>query len=220
MFAAVCCMTASAFAQDNMKSYDMVGVSYDNTHLGGKNYEFGDDDAMSLNGFGVEYLHGFSVSKKLPLFLEVGAKVNMGFGSIEEKGYDDKFTTKLQMLRVNVPVSLAYRYSINETMSITPYVGIDFRLNALAQMKGEYTYDGETEETDWISLFDKDKMGEDETWNRFQMGWHIGARFEYTKFSIGLSYGTDFIKAFNYSEDGYKSHVTTGNFALTLGYRF
>lgn len=224
ILAAACGMFLSASAQhatemevnyfESNSGYNIIGLSYDYTSLNGKNFSFADNESMSLNGFGVEYIHGFSLSSSTPLFLELGAKINMGFGKATDPEYKEDYA-KVQMLRVNVPVSLAYRYAFGSNMAITPFVGIDFRVNALARVN-----DGD--EYGWYSLFDKEEVGEDDTWNRFQMGWHLGARFEYEKFSLAVSGGTDFIKAFSYKddEDGYKSHVSTGNLAVTLGYRF
>lgn len=222
---AVCGISFSASAQhatememntfDSNDDYNIIGLSYDYTSLSGKNYNFNGNESMSLNGFGVEYIHGFSLSRQLPMFIELGAKINMGFGSAEDPD-DSDYYTSVQMLRVNVPVSFAWRFNIGGDMAITPFAGLDFRVNALARAK----YNEPGDEYDWYSLFDEDEMGEDETWNRFQMGWHIGARFEYNRLSFAVSGGTDFIKAYCYSEDGYKSHVGTGNLAITLGYRF
>lgn len=221
MLAAACGMFLSASAQhatemevnyyDTNSSYNIIGLSYDYTSLNGKNFEFAENKSMGLNGFGIEYIHGFSLSSTTPLFLELGAKLNMGFGKATSPEDSESFV-KVQNLRVNIPVSLAYRYSIGSNMAITPFVGLDFRVNVLNRAN-----DGD--EYGWYSLFDKDEVGDD-TWNRFQMGWHLGARFEYEKISLAVSGGTDFIKAFSYKEDGYKSHVSTGNLAVTLGYRF
>lgn len=219
MLAAACGMFLSASAQhatemevnsyETNSGYNIIGLSYDYTSLSGKNFEFAENKSMGLNGFGVEYIHGFSLSSTTPLFLELGAKLNMGFGKATEPD-DSEYFVKVQNLRVNIPVSLAYRYSIGSNMAITPFVGLDFRVNVLNRANID---------DEWYSLFDKDEVG-DETWNRFQMGWHLGARFEYKKVSLAVSGGTDFIKAFSYKEDDYKSHVSTGNLAVTIGYRF
>lgn len=200
---------------DAPSSYNLVGISYDNTNLSGKNYIFNGKESMGLNGFGVEYTHGFGLSRSLPMYLEAGLKFNMGFGSNTDDG--DKL--KMQMMRLSVPVSYAWRFGFGDGMAFSPYAGIDFRFNAVGKLKVENSAGNETE---WVSVFDKDDMGgEDDTWNRFQMGWHIGARFEYSRVFLGVSYGTDFIKAYNYEdEDGDKYNVGTGNLAVTVGLRF
>lgn len=202
-------------------SYNLLGVSYDNTGLNGKNFEFVEEHkSMSLNGFGLEYTRGFSLSSVNPMYLEAGIKLNMGFGS---KSFDDIYESEkesVQMMRLSVPVSFAWRFAAGDNFAITPYVGIDFRVNVMGRAKYEEVFDGSKTEYDWVNIFDEDEMGEDGKWNRFQMGWHVGARAEYSRAFLGISYGTDFIKAYSYSEDGYKSHVNTGNLAVTVGYRF
>ncbi|MDE6782593.1 MAG: hypothetical protein K2J17_02600, partial [Paramuribaculum sp.] len=101
-------------------------------------------------------------------------------------------------------------------------VGLNFKLNLATRFKEalEDGDDGSDDDTDWVSVFDKDEMGEDGTWNRFQMGWHVGVGVQYSKIHLGLQYGTDFISAFSYSEGGYKPAINTGNFKMTLSYCF
>lgn len=204
---------ASWMGDGQPSSYNLIGVSYDNTHLG---FHDGDDsEGLGLNGFGLEYTHGFGLSSAYPMYLELGFKWNMGFGS---KSYDDDYESekiKYQMMRLDVPVSYAWRFIVSDSFSVTPYTGLDFRFNAMGKTRSEYNDNGDSYKTDWANLFDKDDMG-DETWNRFQMGWHVGVRAEYSRAFLGVSYGTDFIHA--YKDGDY--HVSTGNLAVTLGYRF
>ncbi len=56
----------------------------------------------------------------------------------------------------------------------------------------------------WCNLFSdsKENMGDkDLTWNRFQMGWHVGVGFQYKPFYLGVHYGTDFIPAYKHKFD-------------------
>lgn len=197
-------------------SYNLIGVSYDNTHLGF--HEKGEpSEGLGLNGFGLEYTHGFGLSQAYPMYIEIGLKWNMGFGSDSYKDEYESEKASYQLMRVNVPVSYAWRFGFGDNFSITTYTGIDFRFNAMARYKWESEYRGNKDESDWYNLFDKKDVGEDDTWNRFQMGWHVGVRAEYSRAFFGINYGTDFIHAMKH-DDYY--HVSTGNLALTLGYRF
>lgn len=143
---------------------------------------------------------------------------------------------KYSVLSAKIPVSIAYDFQIpNSNVSITPFAGLDFRFNIIGKQKLEWNFTSEAEEAleyhygsnwekekmygyslggeDW-NLFDKDDMGSDDaTWNRFQIGWHIGvnARFN-NKFLVGLSYGTDF------SEIAKKTKINTAS--ITVGYCF
>lgn len=199
----------SSISNNHLSNYNLIGVSYDNTHLGGKNYGYSDEESLSLNGLGLEYIHGFGLSRSLPMYFETGLKWDMGFGAWEPNDYEKN---SYKMMRVNVPVSYAWRFNFGNDFTLTPYAGLDFRFNVLAKSKFEM----EGNEYDWINLFDKEKVGENNTWNRFQFGWHVGVRAEYSHVFLGFSYGTDFIKAYSYK----KSQVSTGNLTVTLGYRF
>lgn len=53
------------------------------------------------------------------------------------------------------------------------------------------------------------------------MGWHIGCGFQYSKYYIGVQWGTDFIPAYSHKfEDGDKYKVSTSNLKVSLGYTF
>lgn len=139
---------------------------------------------------------------------------------------------KINMLSAKVPLSLAYAFHFPESsLTLIPYLGLDMRFNIIA--KGDLKYNltsaginqlkqnGYTQEKindeygdKNIDLFDKKDMGSDAaTWNRFQIGWHIGlnARIK-DKFLIGASYGTDF------SETAQKMKIHT--VTLMVGYCF
>lgn len=204
-------------------SYNRIGVSYNNTGLM-LNDDAKDDWEMknfSLNGVGIDYIHGFSLSKAYPMFLEVGANVNFNFASpklYEEDDYVEKM--KMQDINMQVPVNFVYRFNVGDDFSIAPYVGLNFKLHLMTQGKFVAEEDGEKEESEWLNYFSKDDVGEDDTWNRFQMGWHVGVGFQYSKVFLGLQYGTDFIPAWSYKEDDWNAKINTGNFKLTLGYTF
>lgn len=240
LVAAAALVATSAFAD----GYNRAGVSYNNTHFGYNKEAGGKDDSFSTNGFGLEYIHGFNLTESTPIFLEVGANVNFDFGSKTWEGeterisgtdywFRDKETNKKQYINLQVPVNFGYRFNVGENFKISPYVGLNFKFNLV----GKYKLKGETEsnipmnvweaagydaedlewEGKWQSVFSKDDMGgSDWTWNRFQMGWHVGVGFQYKPFYLGLQYGTDFIPAFKYE----KAKINTGNLKVSLGYCF
>lgn len=212
----------TAFGVANAQSgYNRVGISYDNTQVSAGGDLKGEMENFKLNGFGLNYIHGFSVSRSLPMFVEVGANVDFGFGNAFEEKYDGvSAKMKIQDINLQVPVNFAYRFNVVEDFTIAPYVGINFKLHLLTRGRIEAKEDGIKVESDWSNFFSKDDMGDDDTFNRFQMGWHIGATFQYTKFSFGVQYGTDFIPFYSYSEKGYKEKINTANLKLTLGYNF
>ncbi|MDE7097297.1 MAG: outer membrane beta-barrel protein [Muribaculaceae bacterium] len=242
--AMVCAGTAKAqFAgeynlgrhEGDYKSYNRVGISYNNDSYGfnsdAKYWFESNDMGGSLNGFGLNYIHGFSLSSSLPMFLEVGGNVNFNFGNVlhveGESYYDDvRYNAKnqLQMIDLQVPVNYVYRFNVADDFSIAPYVGLNFKLNLIGKvMYIEEIWDDDEyqkEEDGWFNLYNKDDMDDMGTWNRFQMGWHVGVGFQYSKFYFGVQYGTDFIPAFSCSDEGYKPKVNTGSLKINLGYTF
>lgn len=196
---------ASSASADVTAPYNRVGVSYNNTHFGFDESE----DSFSLNGIGIDYIHGFSLSSTTPLFLETGGKLNFGFHSDSEDDDEWEYKTTTTMITLGVPLNLVYKFRISDDFSIQPYAGLNFKLHFLGKEKYTVTYEGE-EESESYNLFDKDDW--DPTFNRFQMGWHIGSGFQYKMVYFGLSWGTDFIKA--------QKYVNSSDFTVSLGYSF
>ncbi len=216
----IAALTVAGFGIANAQGYNRIGLSYNNTQYNWGGDADDDDENFKLNGFGIDYIHGFRVSRALPMYVELGANVNFNFGNVlneEEGNYSAK--VKMQDINLQVPVNYTYKFAIADFFSIAPYAGINFKLHLSSRTKAEYKEHGVKGETDWVDLFSKDDM-DDDTWNRFQMGWQIGVNFQYTKFNVGFQYGTDFIPAYSYKEDGYKERLNTGNLKITLGYVF
>lgn len=82
--------TTSSTANDGICDYNRIAVSYNNTHFGFNEY-LGSDNNFNLNGFGVNYIHGFSVSKRFPIFVETG--VNFNFELNQRKATNRYITT-------------------------------------------------------------------------------------------------------------------------------
>ena len=163
-------------------------------------------DSESFNAFSLGLSKAFNLTTSVPVFLEVGGGVQYSFAS-DFMDYDD---VTFSMLSVKVPLSLIYKFDIpNSSVSLMPNAGLDFRFNILAKLSGDY----DDEDLD-VDLFDKDDMGSsDNTWNRFQIGWHIGLKAKLGQsFLLGASYGSDF------SEIAEKVHIKTTT--VSLGFTF
>ena len=161
------------------------------------------------------YLKGFSVTNRLPLYVETGAALQYRShkeeGNYGGPGYD--YSDKHKMFSLNIPVNLLYRFNVTDDFSVSPYFGLDFRIN----LTGKYSWEtgmGQYNEPQGedLNLFDEDEMGKDGVWKRFQAGWHIGTNFTYKKVSLGISYGQDF----NEIVEDCKLSTTT----VTLGFNF
>lgn len=194
--------------------YNRVTVSYENESYSPKH-----GDGFSANGFGVEYTRGFGLAS-FPLYLEAGVKATFGFHSDSEKESGVKLEEKFSAISLNIPVNVAYRIDLGaNNMSVTPFTGLNFRVRCTAQEKITASYNGDSE-SETFSYFSKDDMedmtGDDKTANRFQMGWNIGARFNYGAFGIGLGYTLDFMKFYSNGE----AKTSTGTFNVGLSYTF
>ncbi|MCM1070566.1 MAG: outer membrane beta-barrel protein [[Clostridium] fimetarium] len=195
--------------------YNRVTVSYENESYSSSDKDF--TDGFSANGFGIEYTRGFGVAS-FPLYIEAGLKATFGFHNDSEKAYGMKLEDKFTAISLNIPVNVAYRIDLGaNNMSVTPYTGLNFRVRLTAQDKVTIS-DEDDSQSNTISWFDKDEF--DPTAKRFQMGWNIGARFNYGPFGIGLGYTLDFMRFYNVDEEGYKAHISTGTFHVGLSYTF
>ena len=138
----------------------------------------------TYNGFSFGYNMDFRLTDAIPLFLETGIAGQISLSEIDfPLGGKADFT----MLSAKIPLGVSYVFDIpNTPISIIPNAGFDFRINALAQLD----FDGAGD----IDLFDKeDMLGSDNTWDRFQVGAHIGANVRFwKKLLLGVNYQFDF----------------------------
>lgn len=204
---------SSIWTTVNTDGYNRVYVGY--SGVKGKVDLSGFDD-IKYPGFSVGYLRGIGLTQKLPLYLEVGGEINFNrcsdFPYIEELTEVPGIDYKETVLALKIPVSLAYRLSINDDFAITPKFGFDFRLNLMGKAKAE----AGGESIDW-NLFDDDEMLDNhpiamEGYKRFQAGWHIGVGFDYKALHFGVDYGTSF------NEISEKVKLATTS--VTVGYNF
>lgn len=70
----------SAMSANDIKDYNRIGISYNNTHYG-FNDAYDNDSNFGLNGVGIDYIHGFSVSENLPLYIETGLNFDFNFST-------------------------------------------------------------------------------------------------------------------------------------------
>ncbi len=176
-------------------------------------------DGIDMTGFTLGYVKSFGVSSTMPLFVETG--LNLTYATYSEDGeyyYDDddyyfEFDgeDKYTWISASIPVNFGYKYVVNETVSLFPYVGVTLRGGISAKRKITLEYDGESESEDY-NMFDKDDVGKDAQWKRFQIGWQIGVGAHFNQFFVGASYGSDF------SELAKKVKASVP--AITVGYNF
>lgn len=233
----IAAFSAFAISSASAEDYNRIGISYNNNHFGFNDWlndgAFkGLIDGISLNGVGINYIHGFSLSQSTPIFIETGINANFGVGSTDTQalptyGYDyysTEIELKAQNVNLQVPVNFVYRIAASEDVTIAPYAGLNFKFNIVTKIKGKVSVDDISQESDWYSLFSGDDMeeafGDDGTGNRFQMGWHIGVGVQYKPIYLGVSYGTDFIAAYSQKFNGKSAKINTRNLTVNVGYTF
>ncbi len=215
--------TTGGSALSNMSTdhYNRIYFSYNPTKIKWAEHQSDWEELIPFkSGFTLGYLAGINLTKKAPLFMEMGANLQYSMGKVVEEdfdGYDGlDYTTKVWMLSMNVPLNLAFKLSFADNKaSVTPYVGLNFRVNYVGDLTEMAEYDGD-EEKESISLFDDDL--EEQAFKPFQVGINAGVGFSYKTLYLGVGYTTDFMKIANYEDGEYEGRF--GNVSLTLGINF
>lgn len=174
---------------------------------------YGDADDTYLHGVGISYLRGIKLNPSEPLFLEVGGKIAYNMKketedvNAEDKSLHKDVTDKV--LTLSVPVNLTHRIALGSgKVSLSPFVGITFKANLLAKETKKLNNEKETR-----NQFDKDDVGKNRQWKRFQVGWQTGFNLDTNSpFSIGFHYGRDF--------NNICKKTRTSNWNVTLGWTF
>lgn len=210
------------FAQMPSMDYNRFYVGYNPLKITWDDYQSQNEERRPFkNGVTVGYLHASNIVKNVPLYLEYGANFMYSFGKEEEKEDGLRYALKANMYSLNVPVSLALRLSFNnDKVAITPYLGLNFRINVAGNIKQELSYEGDNE-TETYRLFDssdKDNAMGDLAFKRFQAGFNFGVGFTFNSVYLGVGHVVDFSKIADYDDDYYvgKLGVTT----ISLGLAF
>jgi hypothetical protein len=213
---------ADFFAKMPSMDYDRFYVGYNPVKIKWEDNQSQNEDVCPFkNGITVGYLHASNIVKNFPLYLEYGANFMYSFGKDKTSSGSQKTTYKTNMYSLNVPVSLALRLSFNnDKVAMTPYLGLNFRLNIAGNIKKEVSNRGDSE-TETSKLFDSSDnehaMG-DRAFKRFQTGFNFGVGFTFNSVYLGVGHVVDFSKIAEYEEGDYvgKLGVTT----ISLGIAF
>ena len=138
------------------------------------------------NGISLNWSQARLMTDKLPIYLQYGAGAQFSWytDSSSSDYYDVKTTTSF--LTVKVPVNVLYNFAIpNTALSVMPYVGLNAQIHVLGQSKTTTTYEDD-KETSKMSYFSKDDT--ENPYNRFVIGWQIGAMVSFNKYFVGIGY--------------------------------
>ena len=204
--------------QEVPSCFNRITFGYDATFTSNADYYLSYlSSSPTFNGFSVKFVHGWALSKRYPLYIDAGLRLNMNFYSKtlevdKNYKYDYKSTVSSKMMSLSVPINISYRLGISDGISIQPYTGINFKVNVLGDITSTVEYDGE-KESETRSWFEEDYGAK-----RFQMGWQIGLGVNFQKFYLGLEYGIDFMNLYKPKIDysGIKS-INTSHVEVSLG---
>ena len=206
------------------------------------------------SGLTLGYMHANNIVKSLPLYVEYGANLVWMYGNatenmVEFNSISVTAENKLNMFSINVPVNVAFRLSFaNNDFSVTPYLGLNFRINVAGVCKSTIVTAAEAEgETYKITQILKQKLfsseeADDDAWEisgpennqtwevttglgdnalkRFQVGFNVGVAANYKKLHFGFGYVADFNRIVNSDTDEYEFACRLGVPTISLGLAF
>ena len=148
--------SGNLFSKMTKDNYSRFYIGYNPVSVNWEEYGSMLKKALPMkNGLSLGYMHANNIVKSLPLYVEYGANLVWMYGNANEKSSVDSYSisvtteNKFNMFSVNVPVNLAFRLSFaNNDFSVTPYLGLNFRINLAGTRKETATakaeYDGES----------------------------------------------------------------------------
>lgn len=180
-----------------------------------------DDDTSTrdFHGISATWTDAYSVVPNVPVYFEWGIGAQWSFKNDSDSegsgDYKVEYKESTNFVSIKLPVSLMYKFDVPQTnFSVLPYAGLN--LSGYVLGKEKYTAKmKETSESEDFSYFDKEDMG-DEQYNRFVVGWHIGARLFINNLLIGIAYEGPVSNL--YKEDDFK--INTNQINISLGIKF
>ena len=167
------------------------------------------------NGISLNWSQARLMTDKLPIYLQYGAGAQFSWYT-DSISYDDSnVKTTTTFLTVKVPVNVLYNFAIpNTNLSVMPYLGLNAQIHVLGQSKTSQEYDGETQ-TVKTNFFSKDDM-EDHPYNRFVLGWQIGAMVSFDKYFVGIGYNGPVTNLYEYDD----AKIQNSQVNISLGIMF
>lgn len=175
----------------------------------------GDDETEDMNAVSLNWAKAQSVSTAYPVYLQYGVGLQYAWQTDSEKEDSYSYKSTTSFLTAKIPVNLMYCLNVpNTQLSVLPYAGLNLQGHILGQTKVTVSYDGDSE-SESMSFFDKDDM-DDETFNRFVVGWQIGAKLAFNDFVLGIGYEGPVSNL--YKEDDFKINYSLIN--ISIGVKF
>ena len=192
---------------------------------------FGSSSAGAGFNLGINYEH--LLLKNRPLYVETGLEFNMKNSTHK---IDTDVSGKVNTYYLEIPLMVNYKLFVNPNVTVAPAVGVYYAVGVGGKMKVEY--DGESDKLDLFS-------GSENIMKRSDFGLRFSVTASYKRVSLSLGYAlglinmaSDYLKDWDdydyddyyYDDDDYgygggygrpeTPKIKTGNFFVSLGYRF
>lgn len=153
-----------------------------------------DLNTYRFHGGELDYVRGINLTKKAPVFLEVGGRVTYDmYKTIKSEVESQEISLSRSFLALSVPVSFTYKATFGNGFYLAPYLGPHLRVNILGQDKLAYKIQqngvDEVDVEEKYGLFDNDAT--DPTFKHIQFGAQGGLNLGYKRVNIGVGYYFD-----------------------------
>jgi len=182
----------------------------------------GESGLKSRVGYHVGAVMDWNVAKNL--YVQPG----LYFTTRGAKTSDEGMDMKINMNYLQVPITVAYRFSVTEKVKIDLNVGpyVAFGLGGKAKFSEDdwddygyygYDYDYDDDWDDWGESNDMKMFGSEGLCKRFDAGLRFGAGVHFQRFYLGLNYDLGLA---NIARESGLGKIKNGSFQISLGYNF
>lgn len=206
--AVLAAMTADATAQltKDTRGWTRVELSFDAQKMKVKDGN-ATWDGEKQKGAAIGFMKGINITSKLPLFLDLGARLSW-LHSKDEWNNGVDCSKKTTFMNIAVPVNAAYKLSFaSSPISIVPSFGPNFKFNFYGRTKDEVG--NKESKFKWLNSDEGDAR-------IFQFGLNLGVGVNIQRFYVGYTFQPDIVSYVK--EDGYK--LKTINNFVSVGVSF
>lgn len=207
--AVLAAMTADATAQltKDTHGWTRVELSFDAQKMKVKDGN-ASWDGEKQKGAAIGFMKGVNITSKMPLFLDLGARLAWLHSKDEWTSGGVDCSKKTTFMNIAVPVNAAYKLSFaSSPISIVPFFGPNFKFNFYGRTKEEVG--NKESKYKWLNSDEGDAR-------IFQFGLNLGVGVNIQRFYVGYTFQPDLSSYVKH--DGYK--LKTINNFISLGVSF
>lgn len=206
--AVLAAMTVDSAAQltKDTKGWTRVELSFDAHKFKMKNSNT-TWEGDKQKGAAIAFMKGVNITSRMPLFLDLGARLTWLHSKDEWTAGNTEYTRKTTFMNVAVPVNAAYKLSFaSSPISIVPFFGPNFKFNFYGRTKTEFG--NQETKIKWL------KDGENGYDARiFQFGLNLGVGVNIQRFYVGYNFQPDltsYVKSGDYKSKTINNYVSLG----------